>query len=274
MTRLLHLSDLHFGAVEDRLLAPVLALARDLAPDAVLISGDLTQRARADQFAAARAFVAQLPAPVLVVPGNHDMPLYNLALRLLAPFRRYSRAFGPGLEPQLALPGAVIQGVNTADPLVWKAGRMRDASRRRLARSFADAAPESWRIAVLHHGPVPASDGSPADMARPADVLAALAAAGTDIVLSGHTHMPHSGFAETAAGTLFLQVGTAISTRRKTAANDFSLIDLQPGRVTRRSWLALPGQGFAEGPAEHFRKQAGQWQTDGALPVPAAPPAP
>jgi 3',5'-cyclic AMP phosphodiesterase CpdA len=128
MTRILHLSDIHFGAVDARLVQPLLALAHDLRPDATVISGDLTQRARPEQFTAARAFIDRLPGPVLCVPGNHDMPLHNLALRLVAPFARYRRAMGSELEPTVTLPGAVLQGVNTANPLVWKSGVLRPAS--------------------------------------------------------------------------------------------------------------------------------------------------
>ena len=256
MTRLLHLSDLHFGTEQPHLVAEVLALAHQLRPDAVVISGDLTQRARAGQFAAARAFVDRLPGPVLVVPGNHDMPLGNLPLRLIAPLARHARAFGADPEPGLRLPGAVVQGVNTANPWAWKSGRLRPASVARLSAAFAAAPPAACRIAVLHHAPVPAA----ADMADPAGTLAALADAGAQVVLSGHTHMPHAGFAETAAGVLFLQVGTAVSTRLKTATNDFALLDLTPGELRLRSWLAPLGGAFAEGPPARFRHGATGWR--------------
>jgi 3',5'-cyclic AMP phosphodiesterase CpdA len=259
--RLLHLSDIHFGAVDARLVEPMIALAHALRPDVTVVSGDLTQRARPDQFAAARAFVDRLPGPVLWVPGNHDMPLWNLPLRLLAPFWRYRRAMGNDLEPGLTLPGAVIQGLNTANPLVWKSGRLRLASVDRLKRGFSAASPGTMRIAVLHHAPVPAADGTPADMADPSAVLAALAQAGTDIVLSGHTHMPHAGFAETAAGVLFLQVGTAISTRLKTGTNDLALVTLQGSEVTVESWLYPPAaSGFEVGPTARYARPHGAWQ--------------
>lgn len=260
MTRILHLSDVHFGAVDDRLVQPMLSLAHDLTPDVTVISGDLTQRARPDQFAAARAFIDRLPGPVVCVPGNHDMPLWNLALRLVAPFARYRKAIGHQLEPVLTLPGAVLQGVNTANPLVWKSGRLRRTSGHRLTKTFAAAPKEAMCIAVLHHAPVPAADGTPADMADPAAVLGTLAQAGTDIVLSGHTHMPHAGFAETAAGVLFLQVGTAISTRLKTGTNDFALIELAPGSVTRHAWLSRQGEGFTPEASTRFLKTASGWQ--------------
>lgn len=260
MTRILHLSDIHFGAVDDRLVQPMLDLAHELRPDVTVVSGDLTQRARPQQFAAARAFLDQLPAPVLCVPGNHDMPLWNLALRLITPFSRYRRAMGDELEPCLTLPGAVIQGLNTANPLVWKSGRLRPASVDRLKRRFAADPPGAMRIAVMHHAPVPAADGTPADMARFPAVLAALADAGADLVLSGHTHMPHAGFAETAAGVLFLQAGTAISTRLKTDTNDFALIEIGPDAVTQHAWLAPRGEAFTAAPPARFLKTAMRWQ--------------
>lgn len=258
--RLLHLSDIHFGATDDRRESEVIALAHDLRPDVTVISGDLTQRARIDQFRAARAFIDQLPGPVLCVPGNHDMPLWNAALRLLAPFSRYNRTIGTELEPSLTLPGIILQGVNTANPLVWKSGRLQPGSVQRLTTAFATASRDTMRVAVLHHAPVPAADGTPADMAEPSAVLACLARAGADIVLSGHTHMPHSGFAETAAGVLFLQVGTAISTRLKTDANDFSLIEIGPERVIQHPWLAHRGGNFAAMPPARFRKTVSGWQ--------------
>nr|MCU0905380.1 metallophosphoesterase [Tabrizicola sp.] len=145
MTRILHLSDVHFGMVDARLVDPFLDLAHSLRPDLCVISGDLTQRARGGQFRAARDFVDRLPAPALVVPGNHDMPLRNLPVRLLAPFAGYHRAFGPELEPLVHLPDAVVQGVNTANPLVWKSGLLRPASVDRLTRSFAEAPDGVWR---------------------------------------------------------------------------------------------------------------------------------
>jgi 3',5'-cyclic AMP phosphodiesterase CpdA len=261
MTRILHLSDVHFGTVDDRLVAPFLDFARRVAPDLCVVSGDLTQRARADQFEAARAFLAQLPQPVLFVPGNHDMPLWNLSARLLAPFARYRRALGPQTEPLIHLPDAVVQGVNTANPFVWKAGRLRNDSLRRIAASFAGAPQGHWRIVVMHHAPVPAADGTPADIANPDEALAALARAGADIVLSGHTHLPHTGFADTAAGVLFLQVGTTLSTRLKTGSNDAALVTLADDQVTVETWLyAADEAAFRPVKSQTYARPGAAWQ--------------
>jgi 3',5'-cyclic AMP phosphodiesterase CpdA len=260
MMRILHISDLHFGAVNDRLLEPLLELARHVQPDAIIVSGDLTQRAQSAQFRDAAEFLARFGLPVLAVPGNHDAPLYNLPVRLLAPFARYQRRVNAVLEPVLILPGAVLAGVNTANPLAWKAGRLGSASAQALRRAFSAAPAGLMRIAVMHHAPVPAADGTPADIHDPAAVLHDLVAAGTDIVLSGHTHLPHVGGAETAASILFLQVGTAISTRLKTRWNDVSLVEANNDRVTVRPFLADATQRFEPGPVKHFHRKEACWQ--------------
>ncbi|MFN3280707.1 MAG: metallophosphoesterase family protein, partial [Tabrizicola sp.] len=248
------------GTVDARLIDPLVDLAHRLKPDLCVVSGDLTQRARAEQFHGAREFIARLPAPVLSVPGNHDVPLYNLPARLLAPFVGYRRGLEAELEPDALLSDAVVQGVNTANPLAWKAGYLRPASVARLKAAFAAAAPGVWRIAVMHHAPVPAADGTAADMTYPAQALAALSRAGADIMLSGHTHMPHMSLAGTAAGVLFLQVGTALSTRLKTGSNDVALLSLSPGVVRVESWLSPPGsRGFDPGPARTYRRRDGVW---------------
>jgi 3',5'-cyclic AMP phosphodiesterase CpdA len=266
LTRILHLSDVHFGTVADRLVAPFLDLAHRLSPDLCVVSGDMTQRARTDQFQAARAFVDRLPKPVLLVPGNHDMPLWNLPVRVVAPFARYRRVFGPETEPVVRLPNAVVQGVNTANPFVWKAGQLRPSSIRRIASSFSHAAPGQWRVVVMHHAPVPAADGTPADIADPDATLAALAHTGADVVLSGHTHMPHTGFAETAAGVLFLQVGTALSTRLKTGTNDAALVTLTPGLARVESWLySSASASFQPGPDLTYARPQTAWQKVNAI---------
>ena len=269
MTRILHISDLHFGAVNARLLEPLLALARHLQPDAIIVSGDLTQRARPAQFRDAAAYLARFGLPILAVPGNHDAPLHNLPMRLLSPFSRYQQRVNAVLEPVMILPGAVLTGANTANPLVWKAGRLRRASAQALRRAFSTAPAGLMHIAVMHHAPVPAADGTPADIHDPAAVLRDLVAAGTDIVLSGHTHMPQVGAAETAASILFLQVGTAISTRLKTRWNDVSLVETHSDQVTVRPFLADATHRFEPGPVQHFHRKDARWQeTDGPSSAP------
>ncbi|MGZ8265598.1 MAG: metallophosphoesterase, partial [Burkholderiales bacterium] len=99
MRTLVHLSDLHFGRVNEAVLGPLARRIGAIAPDVVVVSGDLTQRARKRQFRAARAFLDTLPTPQIVVPGNHDIPLYNVFARFLTPLRNYRRYIGNDLEP-------------------------------------------------------------------------------------------------------------------------------------------------------------------------------
>ena len=99
MRTIIHLSDLHFGRVHRPALAPLAAAIERIKPDFIAISGDLTQRARPGQFREARAFLDALPAPYLVVPGNHDVPLYNVVQRVLKPLAKYRRIVSTDLEP-------------------------------------------------------------------------------------------------------------------------------------------------------------------------------
>src|SRR5258706_14178026 len=99
MPTVVHLSDLHFGRVDARLVAPLVRSIQAIAPDLIAVSGDLTQRARRSQFVQARAFLQQLPFPRIVVPGNHDVPLYNVAARFLSPLRGYRHYIERALEP-------------------------------------------------------------------------------------------------------------------------------------------------------------------------------
>src|SRR5690242_8777714 len=102
MRTILHLSDLHFGRTDPALIDPLLAAAREIAPDVVVVSGDLTQRARRAEFAAARAFLDALPSPQIVIPGNHDVPLYDVFSRFFRRLDRYQRTITEDLEPFFA----------------------------------------------------------------------------------------------------------------------------------------------------------------------------
>ena len=117
MSLVLHLSDTHFGTEQSEVCEALLHLALEVRPDVVILSGDITQRARREQFAAARRFLETLAAPVkLVIPGNHDIPLFNLAARLFNPYGNYRRAFGSELEPQFSSKDLLVIGVNTTRP--------------------------------------------------------------------------------------------------------------------------------------------------------------
>ncbi|WP_238364127.1 metallophosphoesterase family protein [Mesobacterium pallidum] len=230
MTRLIHLSDLHYGRDDPELETPLLDTIAELDPDLVVISGDFTQRARRSQFARARAFLDRIAAPTLSVPGNHDTPLDNLFLRFLRPFHRYKRAIDRQLEPVHEGDGIIVAGVNTVNRFAWQRGRMSRHTTARVCRVF-DEVPDKVQIAVLHH---PLEHGPEVDkrlMKGARAALQSLAECGTDVVLSGHLHEARAQPFSTAPGLLFVQAGTGLSTRLRGEPNTFNLLDIDGSRI-------------------------------------------
>ncbi|MCD0501703.1 metallophosphoesterase family protein [Bordetella petrii] len=239
MTRILHISDTHFGTEREPVVHALLALAAELQPELVLLGGDITQRARRGQFAAARRFVQALQRPVLAVPGNHDIPLFNLAARLLNPYGAYRRALGANLEPVVETSTLLAIGVNSTHPRRHKNGQVSRAQVQRVAQRLRGAGPDVLRVVVLHH-PVRAaveSDQSNLLLGRELAVPAWVDA-GADLILGGHIHLPYILPVHGAAGTVprqawTMQAGTAVSHRvRAGITNSVNVIDhrIEQGR--------------------------------------------
>jgi len=228
MTRVLQISDPHFGTETPDVVDALLAFARDCAPQAIVLSGDVTQRARHGQFAAAQAFLERLPAPVIAVPGNHDIPLFNLWARWRHPYRNYRRVFGASLEPELETPELLVIGVNSTRPARHKDGQIDEDQVQRVAERLTRAHARQLRIVMLHH-PVRAwleDDRENVVHGRQAAV-AAWSAAGADLVLGGHIHLPYIlpiGVGDPQR-TWAVQAGTAVSHRvRGDVPNSVNLI--------------------------------------------------
>ncbi|QIB65939.1 metallophosphoesterase family protein [Kineobactrum salinum] len=236
MIRVLQISDPHFGTQQPRVMAAALALGRQQTPDLVILSGDITQRARRGQFAAARHFVDQFHAPLLAVPGNHDLPLFNLFARLLNPYGNYRRAFGRNLEPEFETDQLLVVGVNSTRPGRHKDGEVSASQIERVAARLSQARPQQLRMVVLHH-PVRAAEASDTSnlLLGREQAIPAWVDAGMDVVLGGHIHLPYvlplygrDGEAGRRAWTV--QAGTALSRRtRGEVSNSVNLISYQPG---------------------------------------------
>jgi len=154
MTRLIHLSDLHFGAHDPKMVEAVERKVDEAAPDLVVISGDFTQRARTEQFQEACRFLERLRDAgheVLAVPGNHDVPLYDVFRRFLSPMTRYMRYIDDTLCPMLEIPGATVLGINTARSLTFKDGRINEEQIRFIRETFDRTDLNAMRILVTHH---------------------------------------------------------------------------------------------------------------------------
>lgn len=261
MRRIAHLSDLHFGRDRPELLEPLVSAVNDLSPDLVAISGDLTQRARARQFEAARDFIERLNAPTLVVPGNHDVPLDNVFVRLLNPWGRYRRLIDRNLEQEFRDAEMTVIGVNTVNPLSWQRGRIARRAVGRVCDVFRDEPAGRTRIVVVHH-PLEQRPGERKGLMRGArKAVDALAACGADIVLCGHLHRWRAGsFAERAgrAGVIQAQAGTGLSHRLRGEDNDFNLLILD-GDEARVERHVARGGGFAREAVARFRSGDRGW---------------
>lgn len=256
MTRIVHLSDPHFGAEEPRLVAPLLEAVAALAPDLVVLSGDLTQRARLDQFRAAARLIGAMPAPVLVIAGNHDVPLYDLRLRFGDPWRRWHKGVGRALEPVFRNEALVVVAVNTANPLVWKDGKITGGQVARVAAEFADAGARR-RVVVMHH-PLQGPPEEPPALEGAGEALAGLEAAGVEVVLSGHLHATYVTPLAGAAGILSVQAGTCLSHRVRGDGNAFnSLSFIQDGLVLAHHRAQVDGRFVADADLALRRGPAG-----------------
>lgn len=241
MTRVLHLSDTHFGTVPEEVERALQDLVQACRPDLVLLGGDITQRARRGQFAAARRFVQSLQRPVLAVPGNHDNPLFNLAARLFNPYGNYRQALGVNLEPVFEDGRVLAIGVNSTRPSRRKNGQVTPAQVQRVAQRLHAARDAQLRIVLLHHPVRAVEESDTANLLIGREfAVPAWVDAGADLILGGHIHLPYvvplSGRLGRQAWCV--QAGTALSWRvRGGIPNSVNLIDHDaPGQCVVRRW--------------------------------------
>lgn len=219
MSVLLQISDTHFGTEQAPVVAALEALVQDTQPAVVVLSGDITQRATRVQFAAARAFMDRLGVPWLAIPGNHDIPLFQLAARLLRPYGRYIEAFGTDLEPVFDVPDWLVVTVNTTRWYRHTNGEVSEAQIERVARRLERADPRQVRLVVTHQPVLVTRPEDRGNRLRGADAaLHRWGAAGADVVMGGHIHLPFVRPARDAEADLSralwtVQAGTAVSSR-------------------------------------------------------------
>jgi 3',5'-cyclic AMP phosphodiesterase CpdA len=269
MRTLAHVSDLHFGRHDPALAEALLAALAEAAPDLVVVSGDLTQRARTEQFAAARAFLERVAAPTLVVPGNHDVPLWNPLRRFFRPRTRFGRYVTSVRMPSHADEEIAVLGLDTSRRLPFKNGRVSAGQMAELHRFFAAAPASATRILVTHH-PLALPAGAVAEdfdaVGRSRAALDAVARSGVHLMLSGHFHASLSGAASHPAAVtgpahsvLVVHAGTAISTRTRDEANTWNLLRIEADRVSI-AVLAPNGAGrFAELRCDSYERRGAGW---------------
>ena len=230
MTLLLQISDPHFGTEQAPVVEALAALARQQRPDLLVLSGDITQRARPTQFRAARAFMDRLGAPLLAVPGNHDIPLFNLWARWKHPYAGHCVAFGADLEPAFRSPDLLVIGVNTTRAYRHENGEVSAAQIDRVSTLLAGATAAQLRVVVVHQ-PIAVERAEDVKnlLHGHADAQRVWARAGADVVLGGHIHLPFVLPLPGLARPLWaVQAGTAVSSRvRAGAPNSVNLLRWQ-----------------------------------------------
>ena len=267
MRTIVHLSDLHFGAANPVLVSAVIDEVKRLNPHIIAVSGDLTQRARRAQFRAARDFLSALPGSLVVVPGNHDVPLYNVFARFGAPLRGFRRHLGREAT-QYVDDEVAILGADTTRSFTVKDGGLTQRDVARLVQQLNAVPSSAVRVIVCHH-PFDPPTSRAARWTRPApwsDAVATLIEHGVDLFLTGHRHLSFAG--HTAARyridgrpAIVVEAGTATSVRARGEANAFNVVRVERMQVAvdRLEWQRSSGA-FHVAHREQFDCAASGWQ--------------
>jgi 3',5'-cyclic AMP phosphodiesterase CpdA len=265
MRTVAHLSDPHFGRIDRATVQALIATVTEARPDIVVVSGDLTQRAKGSEFQEARQFLEALPSPQIVVPGNHDVPLYNVLARALKPLRNYQLYISKELEPFYCDDEIAIVGINTARSLTFKGGRI---SRQQVARSCTrlEACGENRTRVVVSHHPfdLPETHEVHGLVGRARMAMTGFARCRIDLILSGHLHI--SSTSESAKrykipghSALVIHAGTATSTRARGELNSFNIIQVDRSSVAIQclTWNRERNSFFPSVTAQFQRTPAG-----------------
>jgi 3',5'-cyclic AMP phosphodiesterase CpdA len=261
--RIVHFSDIHFGAENPALVEALIDRTNDLMPDLVVASGDFAMAGRTREFRAAGAMLARIDAPIVATPGNHDIPAYNLWDRFIRPSARYDRWIGNAATDRFRERDVAILALNSARPwefsFNWSHGRLSRAQIEDADRFFADASGARFRALVVHH-PFHVPDDLPGfrPIGNAGAMLRVLGARRVHAVFSGHLHrrgtIARRVECKPGVWTVqLLQVGSATSPRQRDGAggNGFSVVDVSGDRATVTPWSAIDGA-FTPGEPDLF----------------------
>ena len=265
MRTLVHASDLHFGRIDPSVIAPLADAIVAAAPDLIAISGDFTQRAKPSEFVAARAFLDALQPPKLLVPGNHDVPLWNVGARVFSPLTRYRRFISDELEPEYEDEEMIVLGVNTARALAWGEGRINARQVSRIVDRLKAAPASAIRVIVTHHPfDLPPGVSESRLLGRARMAMAALARVNADLFLSGHLHLSHTShsvdrYRIEGHSALIVQAGT-VSMRGRGEQPSFNLLRIHRPEIglARMAW-DVESRRFVEVAAGHYRHTDAGW---------------
>lgn len=272
MRTIAHISDLHFGRLDHPVAEGLVADLARHKPDVLVVSGDLTQRARGSQFRDAMAYLERLPKPQIVVPGNHDVPLWSVLERAVKPLSRYRKFVSKDLAPVFEDDEMLVLGLNSARWFTRTSGWLSTRQLDKARKIFGDAPRSKFKVLVTHHPFIPPPRKPHADVIRRSETyLPLLEEAHVDLLLAGHLHLAYhddlrSHFKASRRGILSIQAGTATSTRRRNEPNAYNWITVSPHlcTVAVRAWV---GDVFEESLVTRYECDAMGWRPAKQVPV-------
>ncbi len=267
MRKIVHISDVHFGMADLKVVERLIESINEIGPDLLVVSGDLTQRAKSKEFAAARAMLDRFPMPQIVIPGNHDVPMYNVYHRFAEPLTRYKKHITDDLSPFFTDEEIAVAGVNTTRSLTIKGGRINAEQVAEIRQRMKDLPERLLKVVVTHHPfDVPEGEDENDIVGRAKDALPLIAQSGADVFLAGHLHVSHIGHSarryklDDGYSALIIQAGTAASTRERGEENSFNLLEFEhPMLVVRRYQCSIPTEGFRLATSEQFTHGSNGW---------------
>jgi len=265
MKTLAHISDLHFGREDPRIAAALLDSLHKASADVIVVSGDLTQRAKKKQFRAAKTFLAEMPpVPRIIVPGNHDVSTTNLFERVVRPLKRYQRFITQDLAPFYSDDTLAIAGINTVRLLSTKDGRINRTQMIEACQQLNTAPDVPIRVVVTHHPiDVPADDLRHPTLTRARMAISGFARCKVDLFLSGHLHAgltlaSSARYRLPGYSAVVAHAGTAISTRTRNTPNAWNLIRLEAGLIEVQQ-MAWNGKKFVPAELVRYEKLTEGW---------------
>lgn len=237
MVRIVQFTDVHFGLEHAAACAAARDFVEEVAPDLVLVTGDITQRGRWPEFQAAKVWLESMPAPWLCCPGNHDTAYYSVFWRIVGPWRRFDATIGPQWREGFRVPGLSLEAINTARGIQlrrnWSKGKIDLRHARDAADKLSTAPAGDLRVVALHH-PLMEVIGEPitAEVREGAAAVSIFAEAGVDLVLSGHLHVPFATPLPCGDKRTYTVGGSTLSLRERGAPIGFNSIVADAETVT------------------------------------------
>ena len=274
MRTIAHISDIHFGRTDPAVVEGLVTDLEGRNPTLLVVSGDFTQRAREKQYRAAAKFMKRLPQPQLVVPGNHDIPLFDVFRRVFFPLTRYRKHISRDLRPAYSDEELFVLGINTARSFTHKSGWISEEQLLDVKTRVCRQPPGVFRVVVTHHPFIPPPRDPHADVIRRgAQYVDEMEQCGVDMLLAGHLHLAYhddlrSHYKSAKRSILSVQAGTATSTRRRGEPNAYNWITVSQDlcTVAVRAWNAEKGC-FEESLVTRYERVDGQWQRQKQVPV-------